>query len=509
MFSRAILSFREELRKVYNLIYGVNTTAEKKRQAHVILQTWKARRSQETLNGVLCTLALLDVHVKDITGKVTDSFTLSTLYASTLTKFINYSASFQMHQSTMYRSAQKLGIDSFLIDLRHLCAHGRVMPSLEVFRKTNSYCLEWIRKFFWEKELENVSDASSKEIRYDVTLVATLKNILPFYDTLAELLRKNIVDFDDVSAKTLTKQRWPTMGKFMAENKFKDFRQAFKFLTAQLTKVIESRTMNQNPRTFFHEMFELCEFFMQAVEVKETGSLESSDEAEITPQPKKKRKRESQSSIVVTYQSLIWQVAKHDHLKLLLEMLYQLSETESENKTRRASARFWICTILRSFEYYQRYCSFDKNNALLPTKVTPEIRKFYQYQLDAELKQIIIFAGTQLLPTSLKYSREFFDQLLNNVTADSAEVCKNILHFVHPPLSAEQLKRFHDLIAIATNNVRKSQKATIDKVYTVEDLLAMSKPQSSNENSNLIWELSNDDIDWSLQPIGKNFSIQA
>lgn len=101
----------------------------------------------------------------------------------------------------MYRSAQKLGIDSFLIDLRHLCAHGKAMPSLEVFRKSNSYCLEWIRKFFWEKELENVSDASSKDIRYDAALAEALKKILPFYDTLAELLRKNIVDFEDVSAR--------------------------------------------------------------------------------------------------------------------------------------------------------------------------------------------------------------------------------------------------------------------------------------------------------------------
>lgn len=57
-------TFRDELRKVYNLIYGVNATADDKAQAHLILQTWKIRRGQETLTGILCTLSLLDVHVK-------------------------------------------------------------------------------------------------------------------------------------------------------------------------------------------------------------------------------------------------------------------------------------------------------------------------------------------------------------------------------------------------------------------------------------------------------------
>jgi Las1-like len=59
-----LFTSRDELRKVYRLIYGEKATADDKTQAHQILQMWKVRRSQETLTGVLCTLSLLDVHLK-------------------------------------------------------------------------------------------------------------------------------------------------------------------------------------------------------------------------------------------------------------------------------------------------------------------------------------------------------------------------------------------------------------------------------------------------------------
>ena len=54
----------EELRKCYKLIYGAKATIADKTQAHQILQVWKARRCDESLAGVLCSLSLLDVYLK-------------------------------------------------------------------------------------------------------------------------------------------------------------------------------------------------------------------------------------------------------------------------------------------------------------------------------------------------------------------------------------------------------------------------------------------------------------
>lgn len=353
---------------------------------------WRARRSQETMTGVLCTLTLLDIHLKDAAGTITDRSTLSTLYASTLTKFINYATSYQVGETSMYRSAKKLGIESFLIDLRHMCAHGKQLPSLEVFRKSHRTCLNWIKQFFWDQELTKICDATSKDFRFDSELAAKVKNILLFYDTLAQLLQKNITRLEDLPKNGTAQQRWPAIDKFMQQNKLKNFRQAIKYLTSSLTEIVESRAMSLNPRTFFHEMFEHCEFFMQTSEIVDCDLLNASlkeeeDETETEEAPPKRKKSEP-PSIVNLYQPLIWQIAKHDHLKLFLDMLYQISLNDGENARRRISARFWIVIVLKSFNYYQRYSKFSKKNVILEKKISPEVRKIYSYQLDADLRKV-------------------------------------------------------------------------------------------------------------------------
>lgn len=461
----------------------------------------------------------MDVYLKDIDKTITDPFTLSTLYASALTKFINYATSFEMREATMYRSAYRLGIESFLIDLRHLCAHGKQIPNIEVFRKSHRYCLNWIKQYFWENELNNISDASAKDARLDPVLMEKLSNILTFYDTFAELLHKNINNLDDIPSSESSKTRWPTIIKFMKQHKLKTIRKAFNFLSAILKNVVESKAMNLNPRTFFSAMFEHCDYFFQVTEVSdviEEGNKsnlsyddeeeeeieDEDDETEADESPTKRRKTGSLSMINL-YHGLIWQIARQDYLKLLLDMLYQMSATESEDVTRRASARFWIVTLLRSFSYYQRYCNFPKTNAILQTKITGEVRNIYNYQFDADLKKVFIFVGTQLLPSSLKYSKDFFMQLLNNVNEDTEDVCISLLPFVYPPLTPQQLENIDDLIKIGTSKKRKNQDAA-DKVYTVEDLISLTEAPPVDE-SDLIWKPSLDNIDWSTEPIGTDF----
>lgn len=388
--------FSGELKTVYHQIFGQNSTVDDKRNAYQTLQTWKVRRSQETMTGVLCTLTLLDIHLKDAAGTITDRSTLSTLYASTLTKFINYATSYQVGETSMYRSAKKLGIESFLIDLRHMCAHGKQLPSLEVFRKSHRTCLNWIKQFFWDQELTNICDATSKDFRFDSELADKAKSLLQFYDTLAQLLQKNIVRLEDVPVNGTVQQRWPTINKFMQQNKLKDFQQAIKYLTANLTVIVESRAMSLNPRTFFHEMFEHCEFFMQTTDICDAdlsnASLEEEEDDSEVEEVRTKRKKSEPPSVVQLYQPLIWQIAKHDHLKLFLDMLYQISLNDGENAIRRTSARFWIVIVVKSFKYYQLYSRFSKKNVILEKKINLEVRKIYSYQLDADLRKVKFYS---------------------------------------------------------------------------------------------------------------------
>lgn len=490
------------------MIFDTNSTTEQMNQAYLTLQSWKVRRSNETLNGIMCTLSLLDVHLKDVTGKITDPFTLSTLYASTLTKFLNYATSFENQKATMYRSAQKLGIDSFLIDLRHMCAHGKQLPSLEVFRKSHSYCLNWIQSFFWENELKNVRDANVKDIRYDEGFAGQLKELLTFYDVLAEICHNNIVRFDDLLQGDKARDRWPNIDKFMKERKMKSFRHGFKTLTTALNKMIQSKAMTESPQTFFHEMFDRCQFLMSCTSVVESQPRDSSDEMRETDSSDEspaKRARSEPSSVVNLFQEIVWNIAKHDYLKLFLDMLYQLSVNESEEASRKESARFWMSITLSSFHYYQKYCQFSKDNAILEKKITAEVKKVYSYQLDVDLSKVFIFVGTQLLPSSLKYSKDFFMQLLSSVDEDSEEICYKLLPFVYPPMSKKQLETIGDLIKVRTEKSRESQDE--EKIYTVEDLMAGAM-KVETEDYEVIWKKSTDNIDWSSQPIGADFSIK-
>lgn len=303
----------------------------------------------------------------------------------------------------------------------------------------------------------------------------------------------------------------------MKQTNMVNFRQAFNYLSQTLMRIVDSKLMNQNPRTFFYEMLDQCDYFMQATELADVGNVTmSEDEAyeeddssaeEVEAVPAKRKKRES-PSMVGLYQDLIWQIAKHDHLKLFVDMLYQISLNEGEETDRRNAARYWITIILRSFSYYQKYCSFSKDNAILQTKITGEVRKVYSYQLDADLKKVFIFVGTQLLPTSLKYSREFYIQLLNNFDAESEPICMNLLPFVYPPLSSEELAEINDLVKIGTKSSRKVLNDNPDKIYTMADLITSDEQNDDeSEESNPIWEQSVDNVDWSSEPIGRYFSV--
>lgn len=523
IFQHFLQFLRNEFKQVYELIFGNDSTDDDKVKAFRILQTWKIRRAQETPTGVLCTLTLLNVLIKDKSGTMAaDPHTLNTLYSSTITKFINFATSFRSF-GTMYKSAYQLGIDSFLIDLRHACAHGKQTPTLEVFRRSHKYCLEWIKNFYWSKELLNISDVTIKSVRFDSALESKLNSILPFYDALAELLHKNIETFEDLALCDPAMNRWPLMQAYMKENRLQNFPQAFRHLTKVLAKIIGSKSMRLSPRTFFHVMFEKCDYFMQVHD--KTDSVlpdygkESSDESQKEEsdgsdgdgdEPPNKRSRKPDSvSIVNLYQALIWHIAKNDQLMLLLDMLFKISFSDGEMAARKQAACLWITRILKSIDLYQKYCDFTKTTLTSQKGINEEVKNIYSYQLDADLKEVFIFVGSQLMLSTLKYSTDFLCQLFRNIDEDNKGICVYLLPLIHPPLTNDQQDKLMSLIGIKTTEIRKGQKSSADKIFTLDDLLESSPLVQESESPDAIWKLSTEMIDWSSQPIGKVFSVES
>lgn len=462
---------------------------------------WKIRRGHETPLGILCTIILLDVKVKDEEKVITDSSTLSTLYGCAITKFMNFASSFSMSRGSMYSIANKLGIDSFLVDLRHIVSHGREMPGLEVFRQSNLMCMEWIKNFYWDKEVQNVTDVTMKELNYDSEMEAKLEDIFPFYDLFVDFTHRNIKDFSELENTNEGKTRWPQVKKFMKEKNFTNFRQALKHFTSQLILIIESRSMRTNYKTFFHSLVTKCEYFMNAHQNTEEISREDEeDDEEIFITPMKKPKKVEKQSVVNVLQDLIWHIAKNDYLKQFLDVLYKINFNRGETPARRQSARFWILILLRSYHYYVKYCNFNKSSVVEQKKITLEIKNIYSYQLDADLRNVIIFVGTQMPATSLKYSKEFVLHLLQRSTNDDYGICVSLLPLVYPQLNPEQIQSMRDLVDIKMSPDKRDAKTA--KIYTVSDLGA-----PSDEHSTSIWELAEGDIDWSSLPIGYEFTM--
>jgi hypothetical protein len=484
-----------------------------------MLQSWKVRRAQDTPIGVLCTIVLLDVLIRE--DEIKDCSVINTLYQSSLMKFINFASSFNLGRETMYATAHSLRIDSFLIDLRHSIAHGRESYNLEVLRNSHTMCMEWLRGYYWDKEAENIVDVDIKDLRYDADLEEKLENLLPFFDLMAELTHKNIDNFEELSQSrdvANEQQRWPTVKSYMESKRFTNFRQAFAHFKTILINTIASKSVRLNSRAFFHTMLTKSDFFMQAYEnskqstagVLDEGS-EKEEEVEIVIPAKRSRKSKiRKNSIVNLYEDIIWHIAKCNYLPLFLEMLLQVYSNEGEKQSRRQSAHFWIIIALKSYEYYKKYCEFIKSDPIDQTVITHEIRNIYTYQLNANLNNVIIFAGAQIFPFHLKYTREFVIQLMGSIggNEDDYDLCVSLLPLIYPRLTEEQIVEMKTLVDIMFNERRiggKSGERHI--VHSVKDIELIHETGAEDGKKKAIWKRDDSQVNWNTVPVGYEFTV--
>lgn len=519
-----------EFEKVMELIFDEKSTEGDKLTAYEILKSWRIRRAQDTPLGVLCTITLLDVlTTKESNFENRRDFIA--LCEHSLMKFINFATSFKLNKNTMYNSARNLQLDSYLIDLRHNIAHGKQTLNPEVLVNSLEVCLQWIKGFYWDQEVKNIADVDINHLRYDAVLDEKLDSIFSFFDLLAELVQKNFRTFEQLKKSDETaNDRWPTIKKYMTEKKLSNFQDALTHFKLLLIKTIESKNVRQNPRTFIHSLLTKCNHFMQVNDhsfqnlLKLDDMIIDEDEEEdikiVAPVKNSKKKNFKHQSIVNIYQDIVWHIVRNDHLKLFIEMLLQIYTNKGEKQSRRQSARFWITIILKSYHYFQEYCQFTKSNAIDQTKITQDVRNVYSYQLDADLENVFIFVGTQVLPSYLKYSKDFLVDLLQHLDGDETEkedvdMCLSFMPLVYPSLSAEQKESIHKLLDIRATSTRRNLKQTANgeaecEIHTVRDLV--EKTVETNGHMDIchkeaIWQCEDSQICWSSLPIGYVFKV--
>lgn len=161
---------------------------------------WKQRRQSLTPASILSTIAILEVQLKDNANKLSD-VDLRAMYSNAFVKSLNYMSSIVRGQqfTSMYATAKALGIESFLVDLRHLCAHGLVLPELEMSRRAATYCLEWLRSFYWDREKNIICNASVADVRLNssLQLEEAVGELLFLYDAATKGIISGCKTVDD------------------------------------------------------------------------------------------------------------------------------------------------------------------------------------------------------------------------------------------------------------------------------------------------------------------------
>lgn len=188
---------------VYDWLFGSNSNVETKQLALSRIKLWKMRRGNLTPASILSTLSILDVQLKDKFDQRFSDDELRSMYSNAFTRFINYMSSIMRSNKvqSMYSTARELGIEPFLVDLRHLCAHGQVLPSLDILRRTTAYCMNWMREFYWDRERNFITDAivQNVHLKSSLELKTSIVDWFSLYDAATEALIRGCKNIDDLT----------------------------------------------------------------------------------------------------------------------------------------------------------------------------------------------------------------------------------------------------------------------------------------------------------------------
>lgn len=184
------------------------------------------KQTPATISG---TLTILEVMLKDNMSKDKDTVkNLCNMYSTALTRltyyfsssylFFIYDISFDFHrflnhitslfkkeQQSMYKIAKSIEMDPFLVELRHLCSHGQATPSIDVFRRSAVYSLDWLKEYFWDNEVKAIKNTNHKDIKLNVQLYKNeLVKYLNAYDIATEGIYKECKTVSELENIPLT-----------------------------------------------------------------------------------------------------------------------------------------------------------------------------------------------------------------------------------------------------------------------------------------------------------------
>lgn len=502
---------KAEFQMVYEWMFGANSDADTKQLAAKRMKIWKIRRMNLTPASVLATLSVLEAQLKDRPNTQLAITDLQAIYSDAFTRFLNYMSSIIRGRrlDSMYSTARELGIDSFFVDLRHLCAHGQVVPSLSVFRRSADYCLHWLRDFYWDRERQFIVDATVRDVHLPATacLAQMVGEWFGIYDVATEAMILGCKTTDDCQqtdyGQQLDVERLAPLLRLSEEvhNKKLTFLSVRAINELAVLSASTDRDRG-NAHVYCDLMIDLPYFFRRSAQYY--------------------RSKLDKPRFVGLHQNLFRLFAMCDYINAIFERLIAMCEDESEDETNRKAASFWCLEIVTGFAVFKQFkaaykakkerkSDFDLEKAPINTEVmADELKQIYK-QLNVNCYGTLIFGDTARRPWALHFDRDFLLDRCFNINVYTVATVKKSIPLTEPTLQPADAQRMEKLISIYMGEdaaVPAAYSADGDnKVYTIQDLPESAIAGGAVEERNgqaaaSIWRLAPEGLDWKSCPLG-------
>lgn len=291
------------------------------------MRIWNLRRGNLCPASVLATAVLVKAQLEDKEG----SSNIQSTYASAFTRFFNFMSSIMQNynMASMYATAQQLGLQSFIVDLRHLCAHGQELPPVVVLRHTAAHCLEWLRTFYWLPQKESLSNLDAPKLqRKDVVKFENELGILfEMFDLALECQLKGAQKLKMIS-KLKPSAEFNKIRVYCSTRKLKSTNEIIDTVVNELGIAVKCQNST---------MKDLIDIYMAGV-LKMNYFLGAG-----------LAHNESEELVIKATQGLFRLLAKQGYIENMFVAFVQLSENANECDERRRGASYWATKMLQTF----------------------------------------------------------------------------------------------------------------------------------------------------------------
>ncbi|KAL9904245.1 uncharacterized protein LOC119631730 isoform X3 [Glossina fuscipes] len=493
-----------EFKKVYCWLYGPDSNTESRKLALSQMRVWGLRRSTQCPAAILGTSVMVEVQLKDEAASIANNDDLQMLYASAFTRFFNFMSSIMQTYSirNMYDTAKDLGLASFVVDLRHICAHGQVLPPLEVLRNTAQYCLHWLRDYYWNTQRANMCDVDAAFIRRkDKTQCdLNISRLFEVYDSALEVYMGGVVNIK-IAKRYLHGHRLQCLKEYYNLNKFKTLTEIFDHIVQKLGQLIKRDIAIKDITEVFVEAILKMKYFFNVYEKAQNSDKHLEMLLEVT-------------------QTLFRMLALYDMLEKFFEAVLDIAESVSASDERKSGASFWAIQISKGFKAYRK-CKelykkeLDKNpniqevtfSSTNVTKLSHHVRELLICS-GIDRRYTLILSDTMRRPWIWSFDRSYLEKHLQMINKYTVPVIKRLLYLIEPELTVDEMQAFCSLIEAYFEVPTETNMKDNSKIYTPQDLLnkingvVAETMEVDNDEHSLECEESTENYGlWSIAPV--------